>query len=292
MLTVPSVSSISLIEDGPVVVLATRPTSWKDISHSITVDFGPSEGSFTLKQHDRLRRRQISSSTTSTRSASNPIFKSTPLGTFSAAGPTSSAVDSFYSSLPPSLSTSMLSTTSPPNYSWNIDSVSSSASSTSISFPLAPSATPRTTSSNNDSLLKLLDQQILSSVDGVTLTCKNCTLSGSLGLSHGSYTMTTTNSTSNSTNNIIEFFQHGYVQMTTHDLAAHIEYQALMKPAETLKSYTARLPPIRLTAFQVCHACHAEPKVTQLILDRSQASVAWVLNSSQNLALASKLTLT
>lgn len=88
--------------------------------------------------------------------------------------------------------------------------------------------------------------------DGFTVKCKNCTAKGTVDLFQGSFTMAQTNGSSNSTENIIQFFEHGYLELRVNGLEAHVELESSIKPSTSLAHYTVPLPEIGLPGFQVC----------------------------------------
>ena len=55
----------------------------------------------------------------------------------------------------------------------------------------------------------------------------------------------------NLTESVIDYVEHGYVQFTSNGFGAHIELESTITASETLYNYTAPLPTIPLTPFQV-----------------------------------------
>lgn len=60
------------------------------------------------------------------------------------------------------------------------------------------------------------------------------------------------NSSSNDTENIIQFFESGSLELRVNDFAAHIELESSIKPSKSLTLYKVSMPPIGLPGFQVC----------------------------------------
>lgn len=90
------------------------------------------------------------------------------------------------------------------------------------------------------------------------MTCKNCTIQGSINLVSGSLTMGKFNSSSNgnegfinATESAYEYVDHGYVRFQSNDFGAHIELESSISATSNLKTFTAPLPTIALTPFQV-----------------------------------------
>ena len=63
--------------------------------------------------------------------------------------------------------------------------------------------------------------------------------------------MGTINGTSNTTMGIIDFFEHGFVELLVNDFSAHIELETKLQPSKNLNLYQAPLPDIGLSPFQV-----------------------------------------
>lgn len=63
--------------------------------------------------------------------------------------------------------------------------------------------------------------------------------------------MNQTNSSSNYTENIIQFLEKGFLKLQVNDFAAHIELESSIKPSQSLTSYKVPMPPIGLPGFQV-----------------------------------------
>jgi hypothetical protein len=93
------------------------------------------------------------------------------------------------------------------------------------------------------------------SPEGVTLSCKNCTLEGSVEISQGSFNLGSTDDGDNSIvaaiQDTIGFFQNGSLQVTVNDLFAHIELAAKFDLSERPVEFSVPLPAIPFTPFAV-----------------------------------------
>ena len=61
----------------------------------------------------------------------------------------------------------------------------------------------------------------------------------------------TTQGILNVTESVIDYVEHGYVQFTSNNFGAHIELESTATASQTLYNYTAPLPTIPLSPFQV-----------------------------------------
>ena len=61
----------------------------------------------------------------------------------------------------------------------------------------------------------------------------------------------TTRGIFNLTESVIDYVEHGYVKFTSNDFGANIELESTVAASDTLANYTAPLPTIPLTPFQV-----------------------------------------
>ncbi|KAI9718259.1 MAG: hypothetical protein M1812_004249 [Candelaria pacifica] len=101
---------------------------------------------------------------------------------------------------------------------------------------------------------------------GITVSCKNCSVGGGLQLSQGSFSMSQTNGTSNSSQNFMQFFTSGYVQVITQNLTAHVDLNTIAEPTITLQNFTAHLPTIPLTPFQIPGIAVVGPSIDPQII--------------------------
>lgn len=89
------------------------------------------------------------------------------------------------------------------------------------------------------------------SPQGLTVSCKNCTTHGTIDLREGSFTLNTSNGTSDDIEDIILFFQTGFIELLVNDFSAQIELESTIQPSASLILYTAPLPEIGIPGFQV-----------------------------------------
>lgn len=61
----------------------------------------------------------------------------------------------------------------------------------------------------------------------------------------------TTEGILNVTESVIDYVEQGYVQFTSKSFGAHIELESTATASETLYNYTAPMPTIPLSPFQV-----------------------------------------
>jgi hypothetical protein len=89
------------------------------------------------------------------------------------------------------------------------------------------------------------------SPQGVTQSCKNCTLTGSIEVTQGSFAIKTSNDITQDINSTIQFFEHGLVEIVANNLFAHIELDTQLQPSAQLSHFTAHLPEIGLSPIEV-----------------------------------------
>ena len=146
-------------------------------------------------------------------------------------------------------------------------------SSTSFSFPPAPTSTPTATQIAAASVTTAwTDTTILPPSfpgsdflvpdlpAGLNVKCKNCTLRGSLDLTQGSVNLNNANETdftdvfdiiSPSIDDTIDFFQEGYIELTVRELIAHIELESTVQPSAELITYVAPFPDIGIPGWVI-----------------------------------------
>ena len=89
------------------------------------------------------------------------------------------------------------------------------------------------------------------------IKCKNCTIQGSIELVAGSFTVAPSANANepvvvNRVNETWNYVDHGYMKFRSNNFAAHIELDNSIKASALLTNYTAPLPTIAITPFQVC----------------------------------------
>ncbi|QMW35171.1 hypothetical protein F9C07_1849043 [Aspergillus flavus] len=126
----------------------------------------------------------------------------------------------------------------------------------SISFPAVPTATTGLPSSVTKSLDKHYVNQKIFPPDtpaadmfipqGVTVTCKNCTLQGDIEITRGSF-----NISGNTIKDTIAFFDDGALEITSNGLFAQVELGLSLSLSQSLASLNMSLPTIPLTPFEI-----------------------------------------
>ena len=190
------------------------PISWKDSYRTLKVDFGTSTEDLSLRRHQRLRKRQRTTATaTVSPSAGFPVLpSSSPTPTIHEV---TENIDLSYQD------TQIL----PPKFP-GLDSVT-------LHGPVVP--------------------------HGISFGCKNCTAQGNIKLSQGSFTLRSNESDDgifkrgivNTTEEIVHFFEHGFIEFNVVDFAAHIEFESALTLSHALKTFHIPFPNITLTPWQV-----------------------------------------
>ncbi|KAE8374263.1 hypothetical protein BDV26DRAFT_284395 [Aspergillus bertholletiae] len=126
----------------------------------------------------------------------------------------------------------------------------------SVSFPTVPTGTTGLPSTATKSFDKhYINQKIfppdIPAADmflpqGVTVTCKNCTLQGDIEITRGSF-----NISGNDILDAIAFFDHGALEIRANDLFAQVELGLDLELSQSLASLNISLPTIPLTPFEV-----------------------------------------
>ncbi|KAE8349004.1 hypothetical protein BDV28DRAFT_160850 [Aspergillus coremiiformis] len=125
-----------------------------------------------------------------------------------------------------------------------------------IPFPTAPTATTGLPSTATKSLdMHYIDRKIFPPdipaagmflPQGVTVTCKNCTLQGNIEITGGSF-----NLSGNAIKDTVAFFDHGALEILSNRLFAQIELGLDLSLNQTLASLNMSLPTIPLTPFEI-----------------------------------------
>ena len=187
---------------------------WKDGYRSMKVDFGASTQDLTLRKHNKLRKRQQSRTTATV----------SPSGDFPVL-PSSSPTPTIHE-VTENIDLSYQNTVILPPAFPGVDSVT-------LHAPFVP--------------------------HGITFGCKNCTAKGNIELSQGTFTLSTNESDDsifkrgvvNTTEEIVHFFEDGFVEFNVLDFAAHIELESNVTLSKTLKTFNIPFPNITLTPWQV-----------------------------------------
>ncbi|KAL8708638.1 MAG: hypothetical protein Q9225_007570 [Loekoesia sp. 1 TL-2023] len=193
------------------------PVQWKDSIRTIRIDFGKSREKYYIPRQGEILKRQA----TSTSEAATVIAST---------GAASTAVD--------------------------------------VTFPVpAPSSTPTSTNSHADLGFSWIDTPLLPpsfpGVDGATLNaplvpqgvsiaCKNCTVTGTIDILQASISGNASNSTTSSGDDDDGFsWDEGSFTFEANDFFAHIELEATVQPSADLLSYNAPMPSIGIPGFQI-----------------------------------------
>lgn len=211
-----SASNISTDEFVYRMELNAAPIPWKDSYRSMKVDFGASTEDLSLRRHNGLRKRQQGTSTaTVSPSAAFPVL------------PSSSPTPTIHE-VTENIDWSFQDTTILPPDFPGVDSLT-------LHAPFVP--------------------------HGISFGCKNCTAKGNIELSQGTFTLSSNGSEDsifkrgivNTTEDIVHFFQDGFVEFNVVDFAAHIELESAVTSSLTLKTFPVPFPNITLTPWQVCY---------------------------------------
>jgi len=85
---------------------------------------------------------------------------------------------------------------------------------------------------------------------GLTISCVNCTTSGSIELLTGSFTVSGSNATSNSTD-IVHFIEDGFAEVAANDMFAHIELETTWLASLGWASFAINLATIELQPISI-----------------------------------------
>ena len=91
--------------------------------------------------------------------------------------------------------------------------------------------------------------------EAISVSCKNCTLTGTIDVVHGYFTANGSTANSSAGDGAANFFDHGYMKVQANNLAAYVELESTIDLKQTL-SYTGHLTgqPIPLGPFSVSHS--------------------------------------
>ncbi|MCJ1386213.1 hypothetical protein MMC17_009339 [Xylographa soralifera] len=224
------VRGASYDDENNTIELAIDLIGWNDGFHSPKVDFGRDEmQQYISRPHKHLERRTFFSSVIQDFAATTSIIPSASLSSIQVS------------------STTILTPTS------------------NIPFP-TPASTeqPSATSIVQSIGFQLLNTQILPSNNtaaadaeglvippGLSVTCVNCTTSGTLELQAGSFVLGSNNVTSNSTDDIVRFLEDGFISLMATNLFAHIELSTTWLAAQVGHTFTINLATIPLQPYSI-----------------------------------------
>lgn len=102
-------------------------------------------------------------------------------------------------------------------------------------------------------LTRNMANPVLSRPQGLTLSCKSCTTVGSIELSAGSLTIDESPKSRDDDDDdgFLDFIKKGFIKFVVKGLKAHVELETSFEPSVPVASFTAYLPSIPLTPFEV-----------------------------------------
>ncbi|KAL8909501.1 MAG: hypothetical protein Q9207_000181 [Kuettlingeria erythrocarpa] len=208
------VSAVAGANDGDLdLMLLVTPARWKDSIQNIKLDFGKSSEVYRVPGQGKIQRRQAPSSSAATSAVATAAATST--------------VD--------------------------------------VVFPPPPSSTPTATSAHQDLSSQLIDTALLPPAfpggDGVTLTapavpqgvtisCKNCTVTGSIDIIKASISGNATSSDDSEDDDIFEW-DAGSFTFEANGFSAHMDLAATVQATADLVTFTAPLPSIPISPFSI-----------------------------------------
>ncbi|EAW23837.1 putative GPI anchored protein [Aspergillus fischeri NRRL 181] len=149
---------------------------------------------------------------------------------------------------------------SQPEPSETTKTMGGSAETPTVTFP-APSATSGLASTSTKELNEhYVDRKIfppdIPAADmllpsGLTVSCKNCSLEGNIVLDKGSFEISGSDGLMDAVNNTIAFFDHGSIEVIANGLFAQVELEFDLSASQDLVSFTAQLPAIPLSPFEI-----------------------------------------
>ncbi|KAL9608316.1 MAG: hypothetical protein Q9167_006837 [Letrouitia subvulpina] len=80
---------------------------------------------------------------------------------------------------------------------------------------------------------------------GVSFKCKNCTLSGTIDLTGGAFSVQ-----SNESTGVMDFLDDGYIELQANNLAAYMEFESNVQPSDG-REFTIPFPEIGIPGFQI-----------------------------------------
>ncbi|KAL8729501.1 MAG: hypothetical protein Q9181_004982, partial [Wetmoreana brouardii] len=202
------VSTVSGTSDDLNVVLSVSRVSWKSAIQTINIDFGKSGESYRIRKQGEVHKRQM----------------------------------------PSSAEASIVAT--------------SGAAASTVAFPVPPSSTPTATSAHKDVSFSYTETPLLPPAfpgvdsatlnapfipNGVSVECKNCTVTGKIDILQGSVSGNSTNSSDDD-----DFsWDQGSFTFEANGFSAHILLGATIQPSVDLLSFEAPMPTIGLPGFSV-----------------------------------------
>ncbi|KAL8705514.1 MAG: hypothetical protein Q9201_001389 [Fulgogasparrea decipioides] len=202
------VSTVSATSDDLNIVLSVSRVSWKSAIQTIKIDVGKSKERYRIRKQGEVQKRQMPSS-------AEASIVATP-----------------------------------------------GAAASTVAFPVPPSSTPTATSAHKDVSFSYADTPLLPPAfpgvdsatlnvpfipNGVSIKCKNCTVTGTIDILQGSVLGNTTNSSEDD-----DFsWDQGSFTFEANGFSAHIQLEATIQPSADLLSFEAPMPTIGLPGFSI-----------------------------------------
>ncbi|KAL8957212.1 MAG: hypothetical protein Q9193_005459, partial [Seirophora villosa] len=195
------------------LLLKVSPVRWKDSVQSIKIEFGKSNERYHIPRQKSLQKRQASATPEATVVVSSAAVASSVEVTFPA---------------PPSSTPTETSASQDLGFSW-------------VETPILPPSFPGVDS---------LTLSVPSAPPGVTVACKNCTVTGTIDIVQASISG---NATSSNNTEDDDFFSWdaGSFAFEANGFFAHIELEATVVASASLVSYNLSLPSIGIPGFSI-----------------------------------------
>ncbi|KAL9594254.1 MAG: hypothetical protein Q9219_007135 [cf. Caloplaca sp. 3 TL-2023] len=154
---------------------------------------------------------------------------------------------------------------STPDATVAVSTATGAASTVQVSFPAPPSSTPTETNTHQDIGFSWIDTPLLPpsfpGVDsitlhapavpqGVTVSCKNCTVTGTIDILQASISGNSTDSESSEDDDDFTWDMGSFI-FEANDFSAHIELGATVQASADLATFNAPLPVIGLPGFSI-----------------------------------------
>ncbi|KAL8752353.1 MAG: hypothetical protein Q9184_005764 [Pyrenodesmia sp. 2 TL-2023] len=208
------VSAVTGSSDGNLdLTLLVTPARWKDSVQSISINFGKSSEDYLVPGQGKIQRRQAPSAPNTT------VVVATAAAT----------------------------------------------STVEIDFPAPPSSTPTATSAQQDLSFQWIDTALLppsfpnddsltlnapAVPQGVTISCKNCTVKGTIDIMQASISGNATSSDDSEDDDLFEW-DSGSFTFEVNGFSAHIHLEATVQATADLATFTAPIPSIGIPGFSI-----------------------------------------
>jgi hypothetical protein len=125
------------------------------------------------------------------------------------------------------------------------------AATSTVSYPSAPTSTPSSESSVRNLNGTNPDQSIIS-IEEFTLGCKNCTLTGTVDITQGTFTVNS--SATNELEEVTHFIENGFFNVVANGVSAHIELDTSISLTAS-QAFSHTILTLTLPGFQVRVYC-------------------------------------